>query len=96
MAQCTAKSKRSGKRCKRWASPGRTKCRMHGGRTPRGKDSPHFKHGARVISETISRNIERHHKVTEGSSVSITWQDVFTDSYNHHQAELAKREESKN
>ncbi|MBE0430132.1 MAG: hypothetical protein IBX61_09740 [Thermoleophilia bacterium] len=32
--QCTAKSKRSGKRCKNRAIKGKDKCRMHGGATP--------------------------------------------------------------
>lgn len=44
--QCRAKSKRSGKRCKNRAVIGRNVCRMHGGKTPRGKNSPHFKTGA--------------------------------------------------
>lgn len=43
--QCTAKSKRSGQRCKRVASPGGTVCAMHGGKTPRGMASPHTVHG---------------------------------------------------
>ena len=31
MSQCTAKSKRSGKQCLKWAMRGRTTCHMHGG-----------------------------------------------------------------
>ena len=31
MSQCTAKSKRSGKQCLKWAVRGRTTCHMHGG-----------------------------------------------------------------
>jgi hypothetical protein len=38
-----AKSKRSGERCKRHASIGRTVCRMHGGATPRGPDHPSWR-----------------------------------------------------
>lgn len=34
MAQCTAKSKQSGKRCKRHAAKGSDKCKMHGGKSP--------------------------------------------------------------
>jgi len=30
--QCSAKSKQSQKRCRRWAAPGKTKCIIHGGR----------------------------------------------------------------
>lgn len=32
-------------RCRRPPTPGRTRCRLHGGATPRGKASPHFRHG---------------------------------------------------
>lgn len=45
MAQCTAKSKQSGQRCKRSATSGSTKCSIHGAKTPRGADSPNLKHG---------------------------------------------------
>ena len=44
-AQCTAKTKTTGQRCKAPAVTGSTKCRMHGGKTPRGVDSPHLKTG---------------------------------------------------
>ena len=43
--QCTAKSKRSGNRCKRAPSKEMTVCAMHGGKTPKGFQSPHYKHG---------------------------------------------------
>ncbi len=43
--QCTATSKRTGERCRKSAMLGRTVCLAHGGRTPRGVASPHFKHG---------------------------------------------------
>ena len=33
MSQCTAKSKRSGKQCLKWAVRGRATCHMHGGTT---------------------------------------------------------------
>jgi hypothetical protein len=45
MAQCTAKSKQSGQRCKKDAIPGRVVCHMHGGRSPTGIASPQYKHG---------------------------------------------------
>ena len=45
MAQCTAKAKSTGSRCKNAPVPGRTTCRFHGGLTPRGPASPHWKHG---------------------------------------------------
>ncbi len=39
--RCKAKAKRTGKRCKNNAVTGYDVCRMHGGKTPRGWDSPH-------------------------------------------------------
>ena len=42
---CNAKSKRTGEQCKAWAITGSTKCRTHGGKTPKGIASPHFKTG---------------------------------------------------
>jgi hypothetical protein len=45
MAQCTAKSKRSGEQCRCTAVIGRSVCYMHGGTTPRGIASPALKHG---------------------------------------------------
>jgi len=43
--RCTAKSKQSGERCKRAATPGKTVCAFHGGRSLIGINSPTFKHG---------------------------------------------------
>ncbi len=43
--QCTATSKRSGNQCQKHAMRGRTVCLAHGGKTPRGTASPHFKTG---------------------------------------------------
>lgn len=43
--QCEAKSKQSGARCRRSASPGRTVCALHGGRSPVGVASPSFRTG---------------------------------------------------
>src|SRR5262249_52499599 len=45
MMRCRAKSKRSQERCKRWATPGREVCRMHGGRTLIGLAAPRLKTG---------------------------------------------------
>lgn len=45
MAQCTAKSKRSGQQCKRHAVAGKTKCHIHGGKSLSGAASPNFKTG---------------------------------------------------
>lgn len=43
--RCRATSKRSGKQCRKHAMRGRTTCLAHGGKTPRGAASPHFKTG---------------------------------------------------
>lgn len=43
--QCTARSKRSGEQCRKHAMRGRNVCLAHGGKTPRGAASPHFKTG---------------------------------------------------
>lgn len=40
---CTARSKRTGARCRKHAAPGRDVCSMHGGKTPRGIHSPHWR-----------------------------------------------------
>lgn len=47
MPQCTAKSKRSGERCKKDAMHGGNVCHIHGGKSPKGAASPTFKHGKR-------------------------------------------------
>ena len=132
MSQCAAKSKRSGKRCKRYATRGKDKCRIHGGATPikhglRSKYQPailmerieemlnsekitdlknmlavqHFLlamaleklqeaesnpeaisgmlSNVQSIAETISKNIERHHKMTDGGGKSAA--DLFSESF---------------
>lgn len=43
--QCKAKSKRSGQQCRRKAMIGKEVCMIHGGKSPRGMESPHFKTG---------------------------------------------------
>lgn len=40
-AQC-----RNGEYCENYPVEGADRCRMHGGQTPRGPDSPNYKHGA--------------------------------------------------
>jgi hypothetical protein len=43
--KCNATAKSTGQRCQRVAVTGSTKCQVHGGVTPKGEASPHFKHG---------------------------------------------------
>lgn len=57
--QCTATSKQSGERCKRPASPGKEVCYIHGGKTPSGIASPHFKSG-RYSKSLPGRILERY------------------------------------
>lgn len=45
MARCTAKAKRTGLQCTQPAITGSTKCRLHGGKTPKGIASPHYRTG---------------------------------------------------
>lgn len=54
---CDAKT-RSGERCKNRPVKGRDVCRMHGGKTPRGTASPHFRHG-RYSKDLPSHLMER-------------------------------------
>jgi acyl-CoA thioesterase FadM len=58
--QCTAKSKRTGQQCKRAATPGKQVCRSHGGKTPSGIASPHFKTGrySKVIPTHLTAQYE--------------------------------------
>src|SRR5215831_19115754 len=46
-SQCGAKCRTTGKPCTRPPVSGRTRCRVHGGATPVGIASPHYKHGRR-------------------------------------------------
>lgn len=45
VAQCKAKSKRSGVRCLKPSTPGRKHCHIHGGKSLVGVDAPNFQHG---------------------------------------------------
>jgi hypothetical protein len=45
--QCGARSKHSQQQCRRAAVPGKRVCRLHGGLTPGGIASPHFKNRGR-------------------------------------------------
>jgi len=43
--RCQAHARTTGKPCQRFAIKGRTRCRLHGGKSPRGIASPNWKHG---------------------------------------------------
>jgi hypothetical protein len=56
MAQCTAKSKRSGQQCQKAAMHGRTVCYHHGGKSLVGAASGTYKHGkySKVLSTRLA------------------------------------------
>jgi len=58
--QCTAKSKRSGERCKARAMTGREVCYMHGGKSLRGAAAPAFKNGrySRYLPAALAERYE--------------------------------------
>ncbi len=60
MAQCTAKAKSTGLQCTQPAIQGSTKCRYHGGKTPKGIASPHYKGKGR--SKYIPVNLLAHYQ----------------------------------
>lgn len=60
MPQCNAKAKSTGKQCTRPAVNGSTKCRYHGGATPRGIASPHYKGKGR--SKYMPANLLQHYE----------------------------------
>lgn len=66
--RCTAKAKSTGVRCLNDSEPGFKVCGSHGGKTPRGEDSPHFKHGR-----------SRRHKVLPPRMVEA-YESSLTDS----------------
>lgn len=60
---CGARKKTGDKsvRCLRRPCPGSKRCKFHGGMTPKGIDSPHFKHGKRskYAKEQVIQRIKR-------------------------------------
>lgn len=70
MGQCTAKSKRTGERCKRMCAPGKNVCKIHGGAStgpPKGSKN-NLKHGA---YETISIETMYPEEIEYANSVSM-------------------------
>lgn len=61
MTQCTAKSKRTGERCQQQAMSGSKVCYHHGGKTPKGVASPHFKTG-RYSAHMPARLLDRYNE----------------------------------
>lgn len=80
MTQCTAKSKQSGKRCKRPVTPGRTVCYIHGGKTPRGVASPNFKHGRYTKSLVGSLLSDYHAALDDPELLNLQEEIALVDS----------------
>ena len=59
--RCTATSKRSGLRCKRFASVGREVCSVHGGKSLRGVSHPGFRHGrySKALPARLSKEFRK-------------------------------------
>lgn len=57
--RCKSKAKTTGKRCRKDVVPGYEVCNTHGGKTPRGWDSVHTKHGG-YIDNPQERLFERY------------------------------------
>ena len=59
--RCQAKSKQSGRQCRRPAAVGMTVCYMHGGKTPTGIAAPSFRHGlySKVLPKDLRKNYAR-------------------------------------
>ncbi len=68
--KCTAKSKRNGKQCQGLAMPN-GKCRVHGGKSLSGADSPNFKHG-------------KFSKVLNGLNLAQDYEDALSNDRLHH------------
>lgn len=75
MAQCTAKSKRSGAQCKRAAMVGKTKCYMHGGATPAGPTSPHYVTG-RYSKVLPARLLARYQEASADAELLALREDI--------------------
>lgn len=57
--KCGAKNRPGAKHayCQDSPTPGRERCRRHGGETPRGPDSPHWRHGDKARHEPIDLSL---------------------------------------
>lgn len=72
MTICTAKAKSTQQRCKNHATPGRTVCRFHGGKTLRGIASGTWKHG-RYSKYLPTRLVERYEEaLTDRELLNLT------------------------
>jgi hypothetical protein len=78
--QCTAKSKRSGQRCKAWAVRGKDVCHIHGGKTPNGVANPNYQHG-RYSRYLPARLLDRYHEAeADGELLALRAEIALIDS----------------
>ena len=73
--QCQAKAKSTQVQCRRRAVSGKKVCTVHGGLTPGGIASPHFKHGrySKYIPERLS---ERYHESINDPEILALKMDI--------------------
>lgn len=69
--RCTGTAKRSGKQCELPAVSGSTKCRVHGGLTPKGTESPNYLHG-RYSSSVPAELQEKIHELDNFDILDLT------------------------
>lgn len=69
--QCEAKANSTGERCKKPAEPGYNVCRLHGGKTPRGMASPHWK-GKGISMALPKRMLQRFQEAMEDDELLST------------------------
>ena len=88
MAQCNAKSKRSGEQCKAQALKGKSKCRHHGGKSLAGKDSPSFKTGrfSKYLPDRLAEKYEE--ALSDPDLISLSNELALVDSQLTTQLEL--------
>lgn len=68
-------------RCRSPAEPGRKVCRKHGGLTPRGPASPHWKHGRRSRYPLPERLIDRYERgVTDPELLDLSHEIALVDT----------------
>jgi hypothetical protein len=75
MAQCTATSKQSGKRCKRTATPGKKTCASHGSKSLAGVDSPTFRSG-RYSKDLPQRLLSRYEESLTDPQLLSSLEDI--------------------
>lgn len=78
--RCKAKAKSTGEQCRKTVVPGMEVCRYHGGLTPRGVASPHYKHG-RYSKYVPTRLMERYvESVNDPELLNLSAEIALVDS----------------